>query len=93
MVGNNCDIKDVQIVQAVVQSYIDTNSVKRASEQAGVSEVKARRILITEGLWSSDTSLRVGHYVDRGFSTEEIAQKLHITIKAVQQYLPYSRGL
>ena len=54
--------KDSLIFRAVIQGYLDTGSVKRAADLAGVSEVKARRILLTEGLWFSDNSIRVGHY-------------------------------
>ena len=86
-------ITDSKVYRMVVGFYIETGSVKKTADQAGISEVKARRILLTEGLWFSDTSLRVGHYVERGLTTKEIADILHLTVKAVQQYLPYSRGL
>ena len=90
---NTNSSKDSLIFRAVIQGYLDTGSVKRAADLAGVSEVKARRILLTEGLWFSDNSIRVGHYFEQGLSSKEIAEKLHITVKAVQQYLPYSRGI
>ena len=85
--------KDSDTVRGIVQLYLDTGSVKKTADEAGISEVKARRILLTENLWSSDTSIRVGHYYQSGLTTKEIAGKLYMTEKAVQQYLPYSRGL
>ena len=68
--------KDSLIFRAVIQGYLDTGSVKRAADLAGVSEVKARRILLTEGLWFSDNSIRVGHYFEQGLSSKEIADEI-----------------
>ena len=86
-------ILDTQVCRDVIRQYLETGSVKKSADLVGVSEVKARRILLTEGLWFSDTSLKVGHYLENGYSTKEIAEKLNLTVKAIQQYLPYSRGL
>ncbi len=88
----NDTMNDV-LYQSIIKSYLDTESVKKTAEENGVSVVKVRRVLITEGLWSSRTSDEINHYVSLGKSTEEIARILCTTEKAVQQYLPYTRGL
>ena len=84
---------DSEKYRMIIQTYLDTHSVKKTAEITKVSEVKVRRVLITEGVWSSDSSIRVGHYFEKGAKTEEIAEILRISVKAVQQYLPYKRGL
>ena len=57
-----------------------------------MSTVKVRKILITEGLWESDTSIKIGNLLAQGLTTEEIAEKLYMSVKNVQAYMPYERG-
>ncbi|MDO5397236.1 MAG: hypothetical protein Q4G33_04835 [bacterium] len=66
--------------------------IKEIAKKIGISEVKVRRILITEGLWHSVTSDEIVKLVDEGLSTAEIADKLQKPLKTVQAYMPYSRG-
>ena len=77
----------------IILDYLDTDSIEKTARNLSVSQVKVRKVLITEGIWSSRKSLEIKHYLDQGKTTEEIAGILHTTEKAVQQYLPYSRGL
>ena len=51
-----------------------------------MSTVKVRKILITEGLWESDTSIKIGNLLAQGLTTEEIAEKLYMSVKNVQAY-------
>ena len=60
---------------------------------AGLSTVKVRKILITEGLWESDTSIKIGTLFDQGLTTEEIAEILYMSVKNVQAYMLYERGI
>ena len=80
-------------VSKIIALYESNHSVLKTAEVAGMSTVKVRKILITEGLWESETSVRVGTLLNRALSTEEIAERLHISIKNVQAYMPYERGL
>lgn len=81
------------IYQKVISIYNETESVKDTVAETGLSKVKVQRILITEGLWCSRSSLEIGELYVQGLSTEEIAEKLHMTVKNVQAYIPYSRGV
>lgn len=81
-----------ELYRAVIQLYRENNSINQTSQELGISTVKARRILITEGLWSSNTSLKVKALYKQGLSTEEIARELSVSVKNVQAYIPYSRG-
>lgn len=80
-------------VKKVIDLYTINNSVLKTAEAAGISTVKTRKILITEGLWQSDTSVKVGMLLKQGWKTEEIAEKLHMSVKNVQAYMPYERGM
>ena len=78
--------------QAIVDSYQQNQSIKQIADKLGVSVTKVRRVLITEGLWSSRSSRKVGELLKQGLSTANIAEVLGITDKAVESYLPYSKG-
>lgn len=78
--------------ETVVEVYRQTNSTKQTAKLLSISEVKVRRILITCGLWSSQTSNQIGDLYRQGLSVREIAQQLFMSEKNVQAYLPYSRG-
>lgn len=80
-------------VKAVVDSYTTNNSILETAKATGVSTVKVRKILITEGLWESDTSKKIGELLNEGMTTEEIANTLYMSIKNVQAYMPYERGV
>lgn len=84
---------DAGLYQAIIDSYLETGSVLKTSRALSVSEVKVRRVLLTEGLWSSRTSLQVQHYHNQNMTAAQIAHLLHTTEKAVQQYMPYERGM
>lgn len=45
------------------------------AKATGVSTVKIRKILITEGLWESDTSIKIGNLIKQGLTTEDIIVK------------------
>jgi len=83
---------DYEALKQVGEVYLETKSVKETADRCEISEVKARRILITIGLWSSESSERVGKLSEQGLSTAQIAEKLALSIKAVEAYLPYRRG-
>lgn len=80
-------------VRSVIASYANNNSVLETAKETGMSTVKVRKILITEGLWESDTSLKIGDLLKQGMTTEEIAANLYMSVKNVQAYMPYERGV
>ncbi len=93
MTEDHRGIPDATLYRAVVETYLDTNKVTVTAKKLGISEVRVRKVLLTEGLWSSKTSVSVQQYLAKGRTTEEIANLLQTSVKAVQQYVPYSRGL
>lgn len=79
------------IYQQVIDDFKITRSVKKTAQNVGTTLVRAQRILITEGLWSSPTSEKVVALYSRGKSVSEIAEELFVSEKTVQAYLPYTR--
>ena len=77
----------------IVETYEELGSISAVVEKLHVSEVKVRRVLITEGLWSSRSSRQIAELMEEGLSATEIADKLSLTVKAVEAYMPYRRGL
>ena len=84
---------DSDLYNSIVAAYLESQSVKDVAVALEVSPVKVRKVLITEGLWASRTSKQVAALRAEGLTTSQIAAQLCTTEKAVQQYLPYSRGL
>ena len=84
---------DSVLYSAIINAYLELQSVKGVAAELKVSPVKVRKVLITEGLWASRTSKRVVDLREDGLTTAQIAMELCTTEKAVQQYLPYTRGL
>lgn len=79
--------------QQIVSAYHELGSIIAVAQKLGISEVKVRRILITEGLWSSRTSREIARLLLEGLSVEEIAARINISANAVRAYMPYRRGL
>lgn len=80
------------IDQRIIDTYQELGSIKDTAKQLGVSDVKVRRTLITVGLWRSRSSDAVNELLSQELSVDEVAEQLHISRKAVEAYMPYSRG-
>ncbi len=81
-----------RLYQQIMDAYQEMGSISAVQKRLRVSEVKIRRVLITEGLWSSKTSRQIEALADKGMSLQEIAETLNTTQKAVEAYMPYRRG-
>jgi len=81
-----------RLIDEILQRYSDGQPIKSIASEMRISEVKVRRVLITEKLWMSQTSEEIGKLVQQGCSTEEIADILRKPVKTVQAYMPYTRG-
>ena len=82
-----------KIYNKIIEEYNRTGSVKLVAEKLNTNTIKVRRVLITEGLWESPTSRSVGTLYEAGMGVKEIADKLCMSEKNVQSYMPYSRGI
>lgn len=85
-------LDDTELYKRIADEYLLTKSVKKVVESLNTNSIKVRRVLITEGLWESQTSRNVGALHSAGKSVKEIAKELCMSEKNVQSYLPYTRG-
>ena len=81
------------IFNDVCTMYEWTHSIKETAERLHISIGKVRKILITEGYHMGERAQAVKTLADQGFSAEEIAEKLHLSLKSVNAYMPYSKGI
>ena len=81
-----------QIFSDVCVMYDWTHSIKETAEQLDISQGKVRKILITEGYDMGMRAKEVKELADQGLSADEIAEKLHRSLKSVNAYMPYSKG-
>ena len=82
-----------QIFNDVCTMYEWTHSLKETAERLHISQGKVRKILITEGYPMGTRAQSIKSLADQGFSAEEIAEKLHLSLKSVNAYMPYSKGV
>lgn len=75
----------------ILSTYKSTDSIKQTARVLKLSHQTVRRVLLEEGLYTSDTSERVLHLADSGMSIQQISQEIGIGEKAVSAYLPYRR--
>lgn len=83
--------RQTESYEEIVHVFQQTQSVKQVVEKTGIAKLTVQKVLLTEGLWESKRSREVLRLKNEGHTTEEIAELLHITVKGVQAYLPYSR--
>lgn len=79
------------IYASIIAAYRQAQSVNKTVELTKASKLTVQKVLITEGLWKSERSREVLRLKNEEYTTEEIAERLHISVKGVQAYLPYSR--
>ena len=81
------------IYNKIIKAYKEYKSVQFISLALGVSKMTVQRVLITEGLWESKRSREVVRLAKQGKTADEIANALYLSLKCVQNYMPYKRGM
>ena len=84
-------MQETDAYSAIVAAFRQTRSVNKTVELTKASKLTVQKVLITEGLWESERSREIIQLKNNGYTTEEIAEQLHVSVKGVQAYLPYSR--
>lgn len=78
--------------EKIVETYRKTESIRETALQHDMSRIKVRKILITEGIYSTPESIKVNDLLNEGFATEEVAEKLGISIGSVNNLSVYRKG-
>lgn len=69
----------------------DNASLRSVCEEFGISIPKARKLLITAGVYSTETSRRVAELSAAGRNLEEIMAETGLSRSSVSSYLPYQK--
>ena len=80
-------------IQTVLRLHEQGIPRRTIAKRAGISLQKVRKILITAGAWSDETSEKIGKLRANGMSVPEIAEELGVKTNTVWSYLPYSKGM
>lgn len=80
-------------MQTVLRLHEQGIPRRTIAKRAGISLQKVRKILITAGAWSDETSEKIGKLRANGMSVPEIAEELGVKTNTVWSYLPYSKGM
>ena len=83
---------NTKLYESIITVFKETYSVLKTARVLNTYPIKVRRVLITEGLWSSKRSREIARMIDSGMKITEIADVLDMTEKNVQAYMPYSKG-
>lgn len=78
--------------ETILRAYRLRKTLRGAAEEAGVSPSTVRRVLITAGLYTSQTTDRIRELSAAGMPTADIAEMLHMTSNAIINHMPYSHG-
>lgn len=80
-----------QMIDAAVESYERTGSLRKTAEEIGVHQSTVGKMLITAGIYESSLYKRMKPLLAEGLSDEEIAEKLGVTRGAVSYNRPYKK--
>lgn len=84
---------EVTIVSTnVVETYLQNDSIRETAIRHSMSRDKVRKILITEGVYSTPQSIKVNDLIDSGYTAQEVADKLGISVGSVNNLTVYRRG-
>lgn len=67
-------------------------NMKSTARLTGTSEQRVRRILIDAGICPSSRTETIQAMAANGLTRDEIAEKLGITVRTVNNYFPHTRG-
>ena len=68
-------------------------SISQVAARMGTSRMRVRKLLITAGYYTTDTSRKVQKLFDQGMSVQDISKKLKLGRSAVHNMLPYKKGI
>jgi DNA-directed RNA polymerase specialized sigma24 family protein len=79
--------------EEVIQLFRRHKALRRTAAESKISAQKARKILVTAGMYNTPTAIKIREMYSRGYDAETIAAKIGLGVKAVNSYLPYARGM
>lgn len=83
----------MSIDKMILDSYGETNSVKKVERETGYSWCRIVKTSATHGIATSDLHRRILHLYQMGVTREEIAFKTGLAVRTVDAYLPRKRDV
>lgn len=81
------------IEKSVLRLHEQGLTVRAIHLQLRISEYKVQKILCNAGIAPSARAAQVQALLQAGLSQDQIAARLGVSRRAIQRYIPYSRGL
>lgn len=81
----------MSLVDDILNTYNRTEHITDTAKICGVSLSKARKVLVTHGIYPTALTLRINNLYQSGSSPLEIAIRLNINVKTVLGHLPYTK--
>lgn len=78
---------------AVIRLYNEGEGLKIIAARLNISQQKARKILVTAGLYDSDHAREIAALSKQGLTVAEIAERLKTSVKVINSYIPYKKGM
>ena len=88
---NMKEILRQQMIDAAVESYKRTGSLRKTAEEIGVHQSTVGKMLITAGAYESSLYKKIKPLLAEGLTDGEIAEKLGVTRGAVSYNRPYKK--
>lgn len=76
----------------IVRTYLNSSSIRETAIHHNMSRQKVRKILITEGVYSTPQSIQVNELLDSDYTTQEVAEKLAVSVGTVNNLAAYRKG-
>ena len=83
-----------QFTNCIVDAYgtgTDNNSLRKISEQFGITLMKTRKILITAGVYHTEISDQINSLREDNWSISDIMKETGLSRSSVHSYLPYTK--
>lgn len=89
-----------QIVAAFGEAYDDREctgehkpSLRELAGEFDIAPIRMRKLLITAGVYSTETSRQIASYIEAGVSVEEIQRIMQLSRASVHSYIPYTKAV
>lgn len=76
----------------IVRTYLNSSSIRETAIHHDMSRQKVRKILITEGVYSTPQSVKINELLASGYTTQEVAEKLSVSVGTVNNLAAYRKG-
>nr|DAT51553.1 MAG TPA: Protein of unknown function (DUF1670) [Caudoviricetes sp.] len=86
-------LQRIALIRSVVDKYHDEEkSLRRTAAAMGLSESTTRKMLVTAREYDSPRKREIDLLRKQGLTMQQIAERLGISVRAIDSYMPYKRG-